>query len=101
MELTLGGYFHANIMVVDEFNTDFWRYHIPQARQGLAAIWHASNALAGSKWARNSNHRVARVSVIRGGGDVKKASTFTFLTVGGMLHGRPGKTIKTSAWLFS
>lgn len=58
-ELLLNDYFR-NVMLTyfpDEFNASFWSRSVLQISRSEMAVWHAVNAVAGSKWAmdRRSN----------------------------------------------
>lgn len=54
--MSLHGYFIASVAntASDEFNGEFWRRSVLQARTALPAIRHASNAVACLRWTRNS-----------------------------------------------
>lgn len=54
-ELALRHYFQNRIKYTcpDELNAELWQQILPQMSNGVAVIWHAVNALAGSVWSRD------------------------------------------------
>ncbi|XWX01384.1 hypothetical protein V2A60_009411 [Cordyceps javanica] len=55
-ELALNEYFRKTAILYspDEFNREFWQYSLLQVSHGVTAVWHATNAAAGSLWARDA-----------------------------------------------
>lgn len=60
-ELALSHYFLNKVAVgvTDEFNSELWRYFLPQAIHTFAPVWHASNAVAAYSWSTNPAAKLA------------------------------------------
>ncbi|KAF1735773.1 hypothetical protein CRV24_004700 [Beauveria bassiana] len=54
-ELELGQYFRNSMIRLfpDELNAEFWQHSMLQASRSVAALWHASNSVAGFRWAED------------------------------------------------
>ncbi|KAJ6787153.1 hypothetical protein PWT90_05414 [Aphanocladium album] len=55
LELAMTHYFHNRIQnsCWDEFNAELWQQAVPRTAHSAAAMWHATNLLAGSVWAHD------------------------------------------------
>lgn len=67
LERSLSHYFHAHVVAhtTDDFNVELWRRSLPQVMHSTAAVWHASNAIAGLSWSQSSTAKLVPSAVAR------------------------------------